>query len=68
MTASGIVTDVSPEHSKNADSPILVTVFGMVIEVRPENPLKALSPISVTVYTDPVSPTLTLDGIQILNL
>ena len=34
VTLSGIVIDVSPEQSRNAEAPMLVTLFGIVIDVR----------------------------------
>jgi len=43
-------TEVRPEHSQKAISPILVTELGMVIEVRALHILKAISPMLVTEF------------------
>ena len=39
VTLEGIVTEVKPEHSLNAEDPIEVTPSGIVTEVKPEQPL-----------------------------
>ncbi len=60
VTESGMLTDVSPEHSSNAPFPMLVTEFGMLIDVSPEQSRNAPSPMLVTesgMLTD-VSPEL----------
>ena len=36
VTLLGMVTDVKPEQSSNAELPMLVTLLGMVTDVRPE--------------------------------
>ena len=41
VTESGIVTDVRPPHSLNAQNPMLVTEFGIVTDVRPLQPENA---------------------------
>ena len=48
VTESGILTDVSPEHSLNAQSPMLVTESGMLTDVSPLQPRNAPSPMLVT--------------------
>ena len=50
VTLLGMVTEVRPEQSEKALSPMDVTLLGMVTEVRPEQPEKALSPMDVTVF------------------
>ncbi len=42
------MTEVRPEHSLNAPSPMLVTLSGMVIEVSPEQRENAYLPMLVT--------------------
>jgi len=43
-----MVTEVSPEQPRKADSPMEVTELGMVTEVSPEQSRKAAPPIEVT--------------------
>ena len=42
--------DVKPEQSRNANLPILITLFGIVIDVKPEQPVNASFPILVTLF------------------
>ena len=48
VTLSGIVIEVKPVQSKNAESPMLVTLSGIVIEVKLVQPRNAESPMLVT--------------------
>ena len=42
------MTEVKPEQSRKASSPILVTEFGMITEIKPSQAQKAYSPMLVT--------------------
>ena len=48
VTELGMVMLVRPEHSQNAESPMVMTELGMVMLVRPVQPLNATSPMEVT--------------------
>ena len=48
VTELGMVTEVSPEQSAKAPSPIDVTELGMATEVSPEQPEKVHEPMEVT--------------------
>ncbi len=41
VTEFGIVTDVNPEQSQNASSPIVLTVLGIVTDANFEHPKNA---------------------------
>ncbi len=57
VTLFGMVTEVKPLQSRNANSPMEVTLFGMVTEVKPLQSRNARSPMDVTLYIVPLYST-----------